>query len=241
MLEAYWYHRVCLFKLALCYKVAKITFRVSSETTNVPETNPPTTPLGPITDPRAWAIVEYYASRTIDTSPKAEEQLNKHLGTSYHFHDWRDTFKVINFAEKDTAAAVTSIKALIAKALHPAPSSFHPTPVTSHTLWPPLQQLEALETALTEQISKLQKRGHIQGTALTIKEMLNPIEEDCVGETGFEFPGGDNEIIERVISAKDEESELKDEGEPAVPEVTKPSEAQDLCLHGEALPRVSIM
>ena len=49
-----------------------------------------------------------------------------------------------------------------------------------------------------EQVDELQRRGHIQGTALTLDEMLNPIEEDCVGETGFEFPGGDQDILNRV-------------------------------------------
>ena len=57
-----------------------------------------------------------------------------------------------------------------------------------------------------------------------MEEMLNPI-EDCVQETGFEFPGGDDKIVKRVTSTEDEEYNLKDEGEPAVPEVTKPSEA----------------
>ena len=28
--------------------------------------------------------------------------------------------------------------------------------------------------------------------------MLNPIKENCVGEAGYEFPGGDEEIIARV-------------------------------------------
>ena len=67
--------------------------------------------------------------------------------------------------------------------------------------------------------------------------MLNPIEENCVGETGYEFLGGDEEIIARVTGAacsndgadsgsEDEEAET---GEVHTEEVTKPSRALYIC------------
>ena len=105
---------------------------------------------------------------------------------------------MIDNAEEDTAAAINSIKALSAEALNPASSNPQSTSVISHTPWPPLPQLDAPEKAITEQVDELQRRGHIRGTALTLDEMLNPIEEDCVGETGFEFPGGNQDILDRV-------------------------------------------
>ena len=67
--------------------------------------------------------------------------------------------------------------------------------------------------------------------------MLNPIEENCVGETGYEFPGGDEEIIARVIEvarsndgadsgSEDDEAETS---EVHTEDVTKPSKALDIC------------
>ena len=89
-----------------------------------------------------------------------------------------------------------------------------------------------------EQVDELQRMGCIQGTALTLDEMLNPIEEDCVGETGFEFPGGNQDILNRVAwgaDAEEVEEYEDDEGEPSVTEVTKPSEALEICAHMEKL------
>ena len=206
----------------------------------IPEATSHTTsdlPWSPTADPAAWAIVEDYASGIIDSFPEAKEKLIEYLGINYYFSNWQGAFRAINNAEEDTAAAINSIKALSAKALNPAPSNSRSTSVISHTPRPPLPQLDALEKALMEQVDKLQRRGCIQGTALTLDEMLIPIEEDCVGKTGFEFPGGDQDILDRVAWGADaeevEESE-DDEGEP-VAEVTKPSEALEVCAHMERL------
>lgn len=65
--------------------------------------------------------------------------------------------------------------------------------------------------------------------------MLNPVEEDIVGETGAEFPGGDKDIIERVIHGDDEESDEDEEDEEPLPEVTTPSKALDICAQMERL------
>ena len=167
----------------------------------IPEATSHTTPnllQSPTADPAAWAIVKDYASGIIDTFPEAEEKLIEYLGINYHFSDWQGAFRAINNAEEDTAAVINSIKALSAKALNPAPSNSRSTSVISHTPRPPLPQLDALEKAIMKQVDELQRRGHIWGTALTLDKMLNPIKEDCVGEMGFEFPGGDQDILDRV-------------------------------------------
>ena len=61
--------------------------------------------------------------------------------------------------------------------------------------------------------------------------MLNLIKEDVIGEMGFEFPGGDKDIIVRVIQGDaedmDDNDESDDEGE--LPALTKPSEALAIC------------
>ena len=174
----------------------------------------------------------------MDSFPEAEEKLIKYLGTNYHFSNWQGAFRAINNEEEDTAAMINSIKALSAEALNPAPSNPQSTSVISHTPWPPLPQLDALEKAIMEQVNELQRGGHIQGTALILGEMLNLIKEDCVGKTGFEFPGGDQDILNRVAQgadAEEVEESRDDEGEPSVAEVTKPSKALEICAHMERL------
>ena len=122
-----------------------------------------------------------------------------YLGISYNYTDWQEAFRVIEKAEEDTVAAITSIRKLSANAINSAPSSQSSTSSISHTPWPALPQLEKLKNSITKQVEELQRRGQIWGTALSLEEMLNPIEEDVVGEMGFEFPGGDKNIIARVI------------------------------------------
>ena len=85
---------------------------------------------------------------------------------------------------------------------------------------------------ITEKVSKLQSRGWICSTVLLIEEMLNPIEEDVVGEMGVEFPGGDKDIVERVLRDADK---LDDEDESSVVEVTKPAKALEVCTQMEKL------
>ena len=78
------------------------------------------------------------------------------------------------------------------------------------------------------QVAELQKRKRIRGTALSLEEMLNPIEENCVGETGYEFPVGDEEIIARVSNDGADSGSEDDEAETSevhTEDVTKLSKA----------------
>lgn len=82
------------------------------------------------------------------------------------------------------------------------------------------------------QVVELQKRKHIWGTLLSLEEMLNPIEEDCVGETGYEFLRGDEDIIAKVTEqahGDDKEDLDDDEVENVAGEVMKPGEALEVC------------
>ena len=66
--------------------------------------------------------------------------------------------------------------------------------------------------------------------------MLNPIEEDCVGETGYEFLRGDEDIIAKVTEqahGDDGEDLDDDELENVAGEVTKPGEALEVCAQME--------
>ena len=66
--------------------------------------------------------------------------------------------------------------------------------------------------------------------------MLNHIEEDCVGETGYEFLRGDEDIIAKVTEqahGDDKEDSDDDEVENVAGEVTKPGEALEVCAQME--------
>ena len=165
----------------------------------------------------------------------------EYFSINYRFCDWKEAFKAIDSAEDNTAAAISLIKTLSSKALNPIQHSSSSSSLsTSHTPRPHLPQLEALENAIMEGISVLQRKGHIRGTPLTLEEILNPIEEDSVGKTGFEFPGGDHNIIDKVTrwaDAEDEESESENDEDKQAVEITKLSEAlviyacmEQLCL-----------
>src|SRR5258708_34672809 len=94
-----------------------------------------------------------------------------------------------------------------------------------------------MENESMEQGHELQKKKHMQGTVLTMEEMLNPIEEDVIDDS-CNFLRGDNEIIEYVnqeINGDDNE-DSEDEGkEEDVKEITKPREALDFCARMEQL------
>ena len=182
-------------------------------------------------DPEAWAIIMDYTSGVIDSIPEVHKKLTEYLGDGYKYDDWKEAFRVIEMAETDTVAAIAAIKPLLENATNPTPSTHHSTSQTLDTLWPPLPQLERLENELTKCISQLQSWGWIWGQALSLEEMLNPVEEDIVGETGVEFPGEDKDIIERVIHGDDEDS---DDEEPLL-EVTTLSKALDICAQMERL------
>ena len=146
--------------------------------------------------------------------------------------------------ETDTAAAISSIKTLMSQSLSPTAPNSSPLSLVSHTIQPPLPQLKALKKAITEQVTELQKKGHIRGAALSLEEMLNPIKEDNIGETGFGFPGGDEEIVEMVTGVADGEDEDEgsedDDNKPSVGEVTKPREALEICAQMERLCLIAI-
>ena len=198
-------------------------------------TTTPDVPHSPTADPAAWVIIEEYASGIINTFLEVKEKLVEYFNINYRFCNWQEAFKVINSAEDNTAAAISLIKTLSSKALNPtqhSPSSSSLS--TSYTPWPHLPQLEALENAIMEGISVLQRKGHIWGTPLTLEEILNPIEEDSVGKTGFEFPGGNHNIIDKVTGwadAEDEESESENDEDKQAVEITKLSEALVICAH----------
>ena len=48
-------------------------------------------------------------------------------------------------------------------------------------------------------VNSLQQRKHICGTAPTLEDLLNPIEETEIGHSDYRFLGGDNEIVAEAL------------------------------------------
>ncbi|KAG2355705.1 hypothetical protein BDR07DRAFT_1464425 [Suillus spraguei] len=59
-------------------------------------------------------------------------------------------------------------------------------------------QVTTLEIELMDLVGGLKSRNRIFGEPPTIEELLDPVEEREVGDHDYEFPGGDNEIVEEV-------------------------------------------
>ncbi|KAG1891749.1 uncharacterized protein F5891DRAFT_916658, partial [Suillus fuscotomentosus] len=182
-----------------CWKHTKITEAIpdTPASSNLICSTPNT--QSPLADAEAWQIIKNFATGIIETLPNAQEQLAARLGLKYHYNDWKPAFDAIFAAKDDEMAAATAIDHLASKSLYPAAAAPHlqeglPKPPT-RPLQPSLPQLSQLETELMNTIEDLQHRKQICGTAPTLEDLLNPIEEDVIGHTGLEFPGGDDEII----------------------------------------------
>ena len=63
---------------------------------------------------------------------------------------------------------------------------------------PSLDQLSNAENDLEQAVDSLSQRKRIIGTRLTLDEMLNPSEEDEIGESDHSFEGGDKDIVDQV-------------------------------------------
>ena len=89
---------------------------------------------------------------------------------------------------------------------------------------------------------KLGDHKQIRGTRPTLEDLLNPVEEREIGESKFRFPGGDAEIIAKVIRESRGDVEAENEGEESDGEQDNvaPSlgEAMELC---ECLEKVCVI
>jgi hypothetical protein len=148
--------------------------------------------------------------------PETEEKLQNCLGNWFIFADWKLAFDAILAAEDDTPAAVAAIDSLCTT----------PVRTINSTATPARQilQLNALETDLMDAIAELKTRKRIVGTAPSLKDLLNPVQEREIGDSQFRFPGGDSEILAQAVheargedpsvadDESDEESEMGEDG-----------------------------
>jgi len=150
-------------------------------------------------------------------------------------------------AENDALHALEAIKQLTDKLFKPQSN-----PVALNILLPshvPPCQLVALEKDLVDTVLELKKRNRIIGAPLTLEEMLNPVQEQEMGDPSHQFPGGDAEIVAQVKSEmavecgeiievdseESEDEEEEDKGSETIQDVMTMCEAMErLCLqYGE--------
>jgi hypothetical protein len=213
----------------------------------------PSAEIEPLQDPKAWQIVKDFAAGRIETFPQAQQQLEAYLKSKYKAGEWDTAFKMIFLAEEDDDAAVkaidnlsaasmlqssTSVSAPLASVSAPPASVIAPIP-DIHTI----SQLQQAETNLLHAVKDLHSRKRIQGTVLTLEEMLNPVEEREIGNSPYRFPGGDADIIAQVLDGEraiHEVPEVPEDEGVGLDEVEHFSiqESLDLCAKME---RLSVM
>jgi len=143
-----------------------------------------------------WSVLHTFAIGGY-TMPEAENKLQELLGNDYTLSDWKPAFDAVFAAEENTEDALQALEVLMSKqnplAGLPEPDSHS----SSHT---PIQQLSELEDDLITVIDNLVSHWHIHGTAPTLEELLNLIEEVVANQSdpSNSFPGGDANIIEEV-------------------------------------------
>jgi len=173
--------------------------------------------------------------------PDAEARLKAYLGCRFRFADWKSAFDAVFEAEDDIPAAVAVIETMAAQTIAATTSSSPAAPAPSPNLSiPPLSQLQGLEADLIHAVDSLQKRKRIRGTAPTLEDLLNPIEETEIGHSDYRFPGGDDEIVAEALrattNAQDEDvneadEEGEDEGLLAKDGQRLCEQLEKLCLH----------
>ncbi|KAI6046201.1 hypothetical protein EDC04DRAFT_2888348 [Pisolithus marmoratus] len=100
---------------------------------------------------------------------EAEESLQTVLNSCYITNKWAPILKIVMDAEDNTTKALTG-----------------------------LDQVMNDIFGLNKAVEDLKQCKQIIGMALTLEEVLNPIEEQEIVESMYQFEGGEDEIIEQV-------------------------------------------
>ncbi|PBK67954.1 hypothetical protein ARMSODRAFT_1019998 [Armillaria solidipes] len=165
--------------------------------------------------------------------PSIEKALEELLGDGYIDGDWRPVLSAIMAAENDVNVALRVIEALTPKAI--------PTASSTQSTMP--KELANAEKTLENRIIELKERNHIHGAVPTLEDLLNPAEEEEIGEPEYQF-GSDEEIIEVAryqlavergeIQEIEEDEEDEDEGDEGEPLITS-EQGIELCCKLEIL------
>ncbi|KIJ51658.1 hypothetical protein M422DRAFT_157586 [Sphaerobolus stellatus SS14] len=114
-----------------------------------------------------------------------------------------------------------------------------PVPLPIHPI-----ALQTVENELQDCIDELKRRKRIIGTPLTLQDLLNPVEEQEIGQSQYAFAGGDDEIVKNVqheMAVQRREIIEVEDGEDEDDEPTAPAMSiADVIKTCESLERYSI-
>lgn len=228
---------------------------------------PPKAPVAstPSVATRVHAILREWAGSSSISLPAVHEKLRDLLGSQFIAEDWNKLFDTVMREDDDIPAALAALERVALPTLpagslvmekgdgevevvvvdkSPASATAGAASVPTLARTHVSDEGQAVEADLLKKVFELRARNRIHGPALTIEEIVQPREEDEVGETEFTFEGGDKEIVERVLHedavrrgvAMDEDSEEEEvEVIQAAPvkKVTR-AEMQEMCRILEA-------
>jgi hypothetical protein len=134
--------------------------------------------------------------------PQVKEQMATHLGKQCNnYAHWKVMYDTIMAAEDDTAATVSAIEKLEHEAMqkethNEIPWNTNATSTASNQ--PPIPELCKAEAKIMVSVAELKAWKWINGSAPTLEDLLNPIEEWQVSELQYDFVGGDAEIVKEA-------------------------------------------
>lgn len=176
------------------------------------------------------------------TLPDVIEHMRKHLKEDYNEDEWRPAFDAVLSAENDPVSAVEAVTELMNSHMNTNP--IHTAPPSQNDP-KRLEELDETEKRLMEAVENLQGRRRIWGTALSLEELLNPIEEKEIGETAYNYPNGIDDIIKQVQEEQEgkrrqEESDTsseedEEEEDASADKGISPAECINLCQKMEKL------
>ncbi|KIJ26725.1 hypothetical protein M422DRAFT_272186 [Sphaerobolus stellatus SS14] len=159
--------------------------------------------LPAIQDPMAWEIMMRFATTDMRL-PEAEAELQGYLHGRYKETDWADAFQAVMAAENDSIEAVKGLEELTMKIFKKplsqglqdgANKGSHQLAVAKPAHPPQLQEIEKEHESC---VKELKRRNKIVGQPLTLQDLLNPLEEQDIGQSQYTFEGGDDEIIAQM-------------------------------------------
>ena len=125
--------------------------------------------------------------------PQAKTWLQEHLHNHYLDSDWRPILTVVMTAEGDATATLDAVGKLASTRYPPKPTI--KIPAQPYTITP---QVAILECNLMASIAELHIRHQIFGDLPSLEDLLDPAEEKEVGDSPYQFEGGDAEIVAQI-------------------------------------------
>ena len=185
-------------------------------------------PLMPASLAAGWGIVVQYATEQWSL-PEVHRRLQEHLGDLYVASEWNESLDSVLGAEDNSDAALAALDALRNKwAPDTRPELCEVATISN--------EHKRVEEELLDLVAQLKARRCIIGEPCTLEELLDPEEEQKIGEDPYVFEGGDAEIVKMVQRemglAQGESEESEESGsDDQDPEVTPPSlkEMMNMC------------